>query len=202
MSKTKESQDQMRRQHVQEMKEQLKRHLGESQPLYFGNLSLKQEEEFLEQLLFMEGVNEEPLFDILVREGVPLPAPTTLDDEQIKTKLWAVINVLALLGQYLSRTDHLSDRQLYELLWTQILREPASVCPGNPNAACFIDILGGCSEEDFLINLKYYAEEEERLDWAEEYPDDIIPPHEPLPYDRDRHLPGAPFDCTHSREAS
>jgi hypothetical protein len=190
MSKTKDSQEKNRNRHISEMKEQLRRHMGQPEPPFLGEFkSSKKEEEFLEQILFMEGVGEEPLFDALEREGVQLPAPAALDDGQLHTKLWEVINAMAVLGQYLSRTDHLSDRQLYERLWSEILREPTSICPNNPNAACHVDILGGCSEEDLQLNLKYYADEEERLDWAEEFPEDILPPHEPLPFDRDRLLP-------------
>ena len=55
---------------------------------------------------------------------------------------------MARLGRYLSSTDHLSDRELYERLWTDILREPTSVCPDDPSMSCHIDLLGGCSDED------------------------------------------------------
>jgi hypothetical protein len=125
-----------------------------------------------------------------------------MNDAQLQTKLWDVINGMAVLGSYLSNTDHLSDRQLYEVLWTDILREPTSVCANNAGIACHIDILGGCSEEDLQLRLKYYADEEERLYWADQYPDDIVPPHEPLPYDRDRRLPVPPAFHTHGQAPS
>jgi len=193
MSKTKRSREQKRKQHIQEMKEQYKRYMGSSEPPFFGQFkSLKQEEEFLENILFMEGVAEQPLFDLIEASGVQLPPSEALDDANLQSKLWEVINNMAHLGHYLSRTDHLSDRQLYEVLWMHILREPTSVCPDNPNASCHIDILGGCSDEDLQLHLKYYADEEERLYWADQFPEDIIPPHEPLPYDRDRLLPASP----------
>jgi hypothetical protein len=203
MSKENESREQRRNQHIQEMKAQLQHHLGQPEPPFLGKFkSLKSEEEFLEHILFMEGIGEQPLFDALERGGVPLPPPKALDDAQLQAQLWEVINAMALLGQYLSRTDHLSDRQLYELLWEHILREPTSICPNNPNAACYIDILSGCSEEDLQLNLKYYADEDERLAWAEEFPDDIIPPHEDPPFDRDRHMPEPPHSYTHPPEIS
>jgi hypothetical protein len=203
MSKTKESLEENREKHIQEMKEQLRCHLGKPEPLFLGKFeSPEKEEEFLEHILFMEGVDEQPLFDELECGGVPLPPPKALDDVQLQTKLWEVIHAMALLGQYLLRTDHLSDRQLYELLWDRILREPTSICPNNPNAACYIDILGGCSEEDLQLNLKYYADEEERLAWAEEFPDDFIPPHEDPPFDRDRYLPEPPYAYTRPPDIS
>lgn len=203
MFKPKESQEEKSNQHIQEMKEQLRLHLGQPENLFLGEFkSSKEEEEFLENILFMEGVGEQPLFDMLEGGGAQLPPAASMDDERLKTKLWEVINAMAFLGYYLERTDHLSDRQLYELLWTELLREPASVSPNNANAACHIDILGGCSEEDLMLNMKYYADEEERLDWAEEFSDCIIPPHEPLPFDRDRYLPAPPDTYTRRTDNS
>jgi hypothetical protein len=201
MSKAKESQENRTIQHIQEMKEQLRQFFGKDDFIFGGNFeNPKQEEEFLEHILFMEGAEEQPLFDLLEKGGLQLPQPASIDDTQLHTKLWEVINGMALLGCYLSSTDHLSDRQLYELLWINLLREPTSVCPGNPNASCHIDILGGCSEEDLQLRLKYYADEEERLSWAQEFPDDIIPPSEPPPYDRDRYLPAPPYSYSRRGE--
>jgi hypothetical protein len=205
MSKTNESVEQKRTEHIREMKEQLRdhlrEHLGESEPSFWSKFkSPEEEEKFLEQMIFMEGVNEQPLFDLIESGGVRLPEPTVLDDAQLQAKLWEVINGMAVLGCYLSSTDHLSDRELYVELWTRILREPASVSPNDSNAAYFIDILGGCSEEDLQLRLKYYADEDERLDWEEQYPEDIIPPHEPLPFDRDRYLPAPSWGNSEPRD--
>lgn len=187
-------QDQKRRQHIQEMKEKLQRHCGESGFVFGGNFtSLEQEERFLQQILFMEEVDAEPLFGLLEKGGIPLPQPSLLDDEQLHAKLWEAINGMALLGCYLANTDHLSDRQLYELLWTDLLREPTAVCPHDPAVSCEIDILGGCGEEDFKTRLRYYADEDERMEWEDEFPGDSMPGHEPLPYDRDKDLPRPSF---------
>ena len=195
-----ESREWKRNQHIQEMKDKLRRYFGRSE-LGLGEFeSPEQEEEFLEHILFMEGVDEQPLFELLEKGGIQLPQPADLDDVQLRTKLWEVIKGMSLLGCYLSSTDHLSDRQLYEVLWRDILREPTSVCPNNADAACHIDILAGCSEEDLMLQLKYYADEEERLDWAEQYPEDVIPEHEALPYDRDRHLPTPPTSFIHKTD--
>jgi hypothetical protein len=174
-----------------EMKEELRRQYMDIP--YFSGLKPEQQDSFLNQLIFMEAMEEEPLFDLLDQEGLQLPEPSSLNDEQLHAKLWEVISAMARLGQYLSRTDHLSDRQLYEHLWSELLRQPTSVSSGDSNYFCCIDILGGCSEEDMQIALKYYAEEDERLAWEGEYPDDEIPEHEPLPYDRDRFLPEPPI---------
>jgi hypothetical protein len=203
MSKTKDSSEQKRKIHIQEMKEKLARHLGNPECLYLGGLkSLKQQEEFLEHILFMEGVEERPLFDQLEKGGVHLPHPEKLEEPQLHEKLLEVIQAMALLGHYLSSTDHLSDRQLYETLWHSILREPTPVCPPNSNVACHIDILGGYSHEDIQLRLKYYADEEERMDWAAEFPGTPLPPREALPYDRDRHLPAPDYMSPRSQDIS
>jgi len=185
------------------MKEQLRKLSVNGEAVYCGSFEdPKQEESFLEHILFMEGVGAQPLFDLLEKGGVRLPPAGDMNDFQLHDKLWEIINGMALLGCYLSSTDHLSDRQLYAALWDEILREPVSVLPHNPRAACHIDILGGCSSEDLQIRLKYYADEDERLSWANEFPDEAIPPHEELPYDRDRHLPSPNYGCSGSMSRS
>jgi hypothetical protein len=128
-------------------------------------------------------------FDQLEKAGVELPAPESLDDAALHAKLWEVINKLAELDVTLSHTDHLSDRELYEHLWRDSLREDGPILPPGSGWNCSFDILGGCSEEDIEIMLRYYETEKERQRWAEEFPEDVIPPHENLPFDRDRHLP-------------
>ena len=52
-----------------------------------------------------------------------------------------------------------------------------------------IDLVGSGSEEDIANYLRYYADESTRRDWAREFPDLVLPPHEQPPYDRDRRLP-------------
>ena len=140
----------------------------------------------------MRAVDDGPFttdFDKLIQRGVQLPEPEALDDAALTTKLWEVINALAMLRTFVERTDHLSDRELYEFLWKRGLREETPVEPLNATEAFHLDVLGGCSDEDLQLNLRYYADDDERRDWAKDWPDDPMPPHEDLPFDRDRHLP-------------
>lgn len=188
--------EQKRREHIEEMKEKIIQLTGDPGCLYLEGLTdLEMQEKFLEQILFIEGQEEEPLLGQLERRGVRLAAPDGMDDADLHAKLWEVIREMARMGYYLSSTDHLSDRQLYALLWSDILRQPMSVNPDPSNVSCHIDILGGCSDEDLKIRLKYYADEDERSCWEGDFPEDEIPPREPLPYDRDRHLPVPPDSC-------
>jgi len=118
-----------------------------------------------------------------------LPAPEELADSQLTAKLWEVIRGLAMLRMFLYNTDHLSDRELYEKLWHEVLREENPVMPVNENSACHIDLVSSGSEEDNELYLRYYADEEDRQLWAKDWPNDVMPKHEAPSYDRDRHLP-------------
>jgi hypothetical protein len=133
-------------------------------------------------------------FQQLEEAGVSLPAPDSLNDEELTAKLWEVIHKLALLRVFISQTDHLSDRELYTHLWTESLREETPMLPPSANGAWHIEMLGGWSAEDTQLYLKYYADEAWRQDWHKDWPSDPIPPHEALPYDRDRLLPKPDYD--------
>ena len=132
--------------------------------------------------------------------NVSLPAPDSLTDEELTAKLWELIQKLALLRVFIEQTDHLSDRELYTHLWTESLREETKAVALGANAAYHIQILGGCSEEDMQLYLKYYADEDFRRHWQKDWPNDPIPPHEEPAYDRDRLLPKANYDEPTERE--
>ena len=137
-------------------------------------------------------------FQQLENAGVPLPPPDSLKDEELTAKLWDLIQKLALLHVFIEQTDHLSDRELYTHLWTDSLREESKAMPMVAGSAWHIQLLGSCSEEDMLLYLKYYADDDFRRHWHEDFPSDPIPMHEDPPYDRDRLLPkpdyGQPTD--------
>jgi len=150
-------------------------------------------DQFWDYVAAYEEAEPMSLFSALPESGVSLPPPDSLDDTQLTEKLWQVIHALVLFGTYLHSTDHLSDRELYSLLWSDLLREPVVLMPDNPSYACHIEILGSGSEEDNNLHLKYYADEMERQRWIEEWPDEILPEYEDPPYDRDRLLPQREF---------
>ena len=91
------------------------------------------------------------------------------------------------------RFVHLSDRELYDYLYHDGLREEAVLFPENPSYAYMIDLTGSGSDEDNQIYLKYYADEEHRRQWAHDWPDDMLPEHEDPPFDRDQFLPRSPL---------
>lgn len=88
-----------------------------------------------------------------------------------------------------SKCAFAQEPQVYSHLWTDSLREETPVLPPDGTWACHIEMLGGCSEEDIQLYLKYYADEASREQWQEHFPNDPLPAREKPPYDRDRLLP-------------
>lgn len=154
------------------------------------DIPLAVQEQFLQHIAaFEESADWVSSFDLLVQGGMELPSPDELDDSQLSTKLWEVIRGLAMLRMFLYSTDHLSDRELYEELWHDVLREENPIMMMNNDSACHIDLVSSGSEEAIELYLRFYADEQARHDWAKDWPNFVIPAHQTLPYDRDRHLP-------------
>lgn len=152
----------------------------------------KVEETFLEHVLALETHGFVCPFETLVKNGYDLPSPEKLDDSSLTAKLWELINALARHRLFLYSTDHLSDRELYTWLWSDALREELMGF-GLPFGNCHLDVLGGCSEEDIVLSMRYYTNDEERARWARDFPDFPMPPREKPPFDRDRTLPKAGY---------
>ena len=152
----------------------------------------KIEEAFLENVLALETRGFVNPLDTLVKAGFPLPPAAELDDSALTAKLWELIRELAKRRLFLHCTDHLSDRELYTWLVTDALREELMGF-GLPFGNCHLDVLGGCSEEDIVLQMRFYADDEERARWIKDFPDFIMPLKEKPPYDRDRLLPKSEF---------
>src|SRR5262245_37029855 len=127
----------------------------------------------------------------LQKAGVELRPPDELSDEALKPELSEVIDALAKRRVFLVNTDHLDDRALYAHLWEESLREPTPMLPLDENSAYHIDLVSSGSEDDIRLWLRYYADEDTRQRWGEDFPDYDVPPHETPPHDRDRHMPRA-----------
>ena len=161
-------------------------------------LSLEQmpadmEEEFLRQVLEYETAEPISLFRLLENSGLEIPPPDELDDSALTAKLKEIIERMASLGAYVLHTNHLTDLALYHYLYVDGLREEAVLFPENPSYAYMIDLTGSGSDTDNQTYLKYYADDEHRRRWAQDWPDDPMPEHEEPPFDRDRFLPQSPI---------
>src|SRR5688572_369307 len=148
----------------------------------------KVEEAFLENVLALETHGFVSPLETLAKDGFDLPPPEKLDDAALTAKLWELIRELASRRLFLHCTDHLGDRELYTWLVTDALREEMMGF-GLPFGNCHLDVLGGCSEEDIILSMRYYSDDKERARWAKDFPDFPMPAKEKAPYDRDRLLP-------------
>jgi hypothetical protein len=176
---------------IAKLREELER-LGGS-TMSFSEMPADMEEEFLRHVLEYETAEPTTVFKLLENSGLMLVSPNELDEINLPEKLMEIINRMASLGAYLLHTDHLSDRELYDHLYYDSLREEAVLFPENPSYAYVIDLTGSGSEEDNQVYLRYYADEDHRRQWTQDWPDDAMPDHEDPPFDRDRHLPQSPL---------
>jgi hypothetical protein len=175
---------------IEKMKDELDQIAGgEIRSGGFGPIPSAIEEAFLEQALAYERAELDTDFNRLVQRGVAMVPPAELDDSALNAKLWVIIHDLAEMRCFLYDTDHLNDRELYEWLWSTGLREETPDRSGMPDAAWQTSPIGACGDEDTHIWLKYYASEEDRRRWHLDFQNDLMPAREPLPFDRDRHLP-------------
>jgi len=178
-------------QRIAKLREEIKKLGGNTMSI--EDMPADTEEEFLRHVLEYETAEPISLFRLLENSGLKLLVPSSLTDDDLTPKLKETVERMSSLGAYLLHTNHLSDRELYEYLYNDGLREEAVLFPENPSYAYMIDLTGSGSEEDNQIYLKYYADAEHRIQWALDWPDDIIPDHENPPFDRDRHLPQSPI---------
>ena len=176
---------------IAKLREEIEKLGGSS--MSFEAMPADMEEEFLRHVLEYETAQPISLFTMLENSGVEIPPPAEVSDAQLPPKLKEIIEAMASLGSYLLHTNHLNDRQLYGYLYTEGLRDEAVLFPENPSYAYMIDLTGSGSEEDNQTYLKYYADEEHRKQWAQDWPEDPLPDHEDPPFDRDRYLPQSPI---------
>ena len=152
-------------------------------------LSPEQQNQFLRQVLAFEEGGTTTLLVELQRIGIEVPSPAALSDDALTHKLWEIINGLAGLRVFLDQTNHLSDRALYALLHGELLPDEMDELRPDDGGVWHLNLLGGCSEQDIELYLKYYADEKWRRSWLADWPDYDMPPHEDPPHDRDRFLP-------------
>jgi hypothetical protein len=163
-----------------ELRDELERYFDESiTRVNVHHLSLAAENEFLACMLAWEQAPVLPICRWFDPELRP-PRPDALRDADLHKILWDVIGKLFQKRIVLDFTEHLSDRELYCLIFRDILpaREKKLEYPGN---YLHWDCTGPNGDPD--VWLRYYATEEDREDWSESYglP---LPPRLPLPYPR------------------
>jgi hypothetical protein len=153
-----------------------------------GNKHDEEQDRFEKYLDALEG-QQTTLFAVLRDAGFDLPNPEDIPDHEMHDAVWRVIHALWDQGVILYSTDHLSDRELYTLLWTELLLEDHPVVPDGFPVTTHLDVLGSWGEDEMEVFLRYYADEDTRKTWSEEF-GKTLPEHVDPPYERDRFLPG------------
>ena len=110
-------------------------------------------------------------------------------DSVITVKLWSLLDALAGMRIFVTNTDHLSERELYELLVNVYIVKQVAQIPLDHHMACMIDIVGSEVEDNPSNWLRYYASSRERLEWARQNIGKRLPTVEKLPYSREDQLP-------------
>jgi len=139
------------------------------------HLSTASENEFLASMLAWERAPILPISQWF-EPAYDMPAPDTLDGDELHQRLWAAIQSLYEKRIVLDFADHLNDRELYTMIYRDIL----------PSAEKKVDI-----PRNFLhwncadagnnpdVWLRYYASVEEREGWAEETNEPLPRPENP-----------------------
>ena len=175
---------------IQQLRQKIREATGED-PIFGSSPDCppEVEEAFLERVLAFETCPKRTLIDLLGEWGIELPRPKKLKDKELTAKLWEVIH--ALLARYivLGNTDHLTDPELYTLLWNETLREDYVI---SPHHSIHIDMTRTGVDNGMQTYLKYYASEEQRQLYSEVYPDFEMPEHVDPPRRRDHLIPDVP----------
>ncbi len=169
-----------------ELRDELERYFDESiTRVNIQHLTLAAENDFLAVMLAWEQAPVLPIYRWFDPELRP-PRPNALSEKDLHDILWEVIRKLYQKRIVLDFTDHLADRDLYCMIFRDILpaREKKIDWPNN---YLHWDCTG--ADGDPEVWLRYYAGEEAREDWAATYRQPL-PPSCKLPYPRD--LPREP----------
>lgn len=165
--------------HNARLRDELEPYIDESVSLvHFRQMTLREENCFLESMLAWERAPALPISCWSLPEMV-LPRPATIEDDELPSLLDETIARLFAVRVVLEMTDHLSDRELFTLIYRDILPacEKKVDLPGNYLCWRCVD------ESDSETWLKYYATESERLQWLEQHSGPLPEPAEP-PYPR------------------
>ena len=135
------------------------------------HLPLTVENEFLASMLAWETAPILPIYRWFDPELRP-PRPSMLSDGDLHTILWDVIYKLYEKRIVLDFTDHLSDRELYCLIYRDILPAREKKIDAGTN---YLHWDCSYTNGDPEVWLRYYATAEERKLWAESY-------RQPLPH--------------------
>lgn len=165
--------------HNARLRDELEPYIDESVSLAnFRQMNLREENCFLESMLAWERAPALPISCWSLPE-LTMPRPETLDDDILSGILADTVDRLFAVRVVLEMTEHLSDRELYTLIYRDILPacEKKVDLPGNYLCWRCLD------ESDTETYLAYYATEAERIQWLSNH-DEPLPDVRELPHPR------------------
>ena len=142
-------------------------------------LPTPRENEFLASMLAWERAPVLPISQWFSPE-LQLPHPDSLDEDQIHQVLWDTIHRLYDKRIVLEFTEHLSDRQLYCVIFRDILPSPEKKIDLPKNYLHWHCLDDSDEPETWL---RFYATKYEREQWADET-ELSLPPAQQPPYPR------------------
>ncbi len=159
-----------------ELRDELEPYFDESiRSVNVEELPTPVENEFLASMLAWERAPILPIAQWFDPE-LKLPRPESLSSDELHDLLWQTIYQLFDRRIVLDFTDHLSDRELYCLIYRDILpcREKKIDSLSNYLHWDCADVGG-----DPTVWLRYYASPEEREAWAEDFGEPLPEPEDP-----------------------
>ena len=142
-------------------------------------MSLRSENEFLESMIEWEHAPMLPISQWFSPELI-LEHPDTLNKQALAEELYTLIFKLFEQGIVLEFTGHLSEYQLYVVIYRDILSSVEKMLNRKNN---FLHWDCADTSGDPETWLTYYATDEERVMWQEEF-NEFIPPHQEPPFRR------------------
>lgn len=144
------------------------------------------ENDFLQSMLDWERAPMLPICEWF-QPTLELPHPDLLDERQLRDQLYQTIGRLYEKHVVLDFTDHLTDRQLYCLIYRDILPSHEKMIRRQHN---YLHWDCANMEGDSDAWLRYYASDEDRRLWQDETGGELPPMDEPP---HRRNLPRAPL---------
>ncbi len=141
---------------VEEIEEEL-RNLVDGDAVFWRSKECpdKTRESHLEDILAFESVGTgTSMFVGLQENGIDLPLPEKLNDQQCEEKAMEILNALADLRIFVIGFEHMPPRKFYSTLWHQTLWEGCYVKKRTPGAMTIIDVSHQIPRSEMLKHLE------------------------------------------------